>query len=420
MTTQPARAERSDNAAPPATGSTPTLLIVDDEAGPRQALQVIFNGDYNVLTAEDGFTAIEIAQRQSIDVAILDIRMASMSGIEVLERLQFVDPTIAVIMMTAYETTETLRQAMHLSASDYITKPFDVSTMRRAVARALERRSLARSSVEKVEELKSALEKTKSDEELSRMRNDLYENVLHDINSPLTIISGLTQLINQRIGSKELLEGEDLQLIKDHLTRITRQVTVCTSISRRYLDTIRQSPNDSIHVSVGDTLRDVNELLRFHPSLKNHELIVKPPNKDVNAAIGGTDLIQILMNLGVNALQATLEQHRVEISAERLERELDVRKFIDGPTDRYLNLDVFRNQPPLALIRVEDTGPGIPPPTLAKLFQAYFTTKPRGQGTGLGLCIVQRLLAEAYSALHLHSVVGRGTVFTLYIPARTH
>jgi len=53
---------------------------------------------------------------------------------------------------------------------------------------------------------------------------------------------------------------------------------------------------------------------------------------DAHAAIGGTDLIQILMNLGVNALQATLEQHRVEISAERLDRELDLQKFVDGKT----------------------------------------------------------------------------------------
>src|SRR4051812_5926423 len=331
MTTQAADKEPRDAAASSKKSPKPTLLIVDDEAGPRQALKVIFNDDYEVLTAADGFTAIEIAQRQAIDAAVLDIRMATMSGIEVLERLQFVDPTIGVVMMTAYETTDTLRQAMRLSASDYITKPFDVATMRAAVARALERRSTARNSAEQVEELKTELQKTKSDEELSRMRNDLYENVLHDINSPLTIISGLTQLMNQRIGDKEMVGGEDLQLIKDHLGRITRQVTVCTSISRRYLDTIRQSPNDSIHVSVGDTLRDVNELIRFHPSLKNNELVVNPPKSDLNAAIGGTDLIQILMNLTVNALQSTLEKHRVELSAVRMDKQVELKKFVDGP-----------------------------------------------------------------------------------------
>jgi len=413
-------ANDSENPAPL---TKPTLLIVDDEEGPRQALKVIFNDDYEVFTVADGFTAIELAQSRSIDVAVLDIRMASMSGIEVLERLQFVDPTIGVVVMTAFETTETLRQAMRLSAADYITKPFDIATMRAAVSRALARRSTvreARSSAEKLEELQSELKKTRSDEELSRMRNDLYEGVLHDINSPLTIISGLTQIMDQRIGSRQTLDGEDLDLVKGHLKRIARQATICTSISRRYLDAIRQSPNDAVRVSVGEILRDVHELLRFHPWLKNHDLTVKPLARDLFAAIGGTDLIQIVMNLSINALQSTPEKHGVEISAKAVDQELNIEKLVDGPTDRYLNRDVFKNTLPLVAISIKDTGPGIPPPTLARLFQVYFTTKPRGQGSGLGLCIVQRLMAEAHALLHLHSVVGEGATFTLCIPGRNH
>ena len=64
-----------------------TLLIVDDEDGPRQSLRVIFKDEYDLLMADDGPTAIELAQKHPIDVAVLDIRMAGMSGIEVLERL---------------------------------------------------------------------------------------------------------------------------------------------------------------------------------------------------------------------------------------------------------------------------------------------------------------------------------------------
>src|SRR5882762_254834 len=151
MSTQPL--DNVGEATPPTTAIRPTLLIVDDEEGPRQALRVIFNGEYDVITAGDGVEAIELAQTRPIDVAVLDIRMSGMSGIEVLERLRFVDPTIGVVMMTAYETTETLRQAMRLRASDYINKPFDIGTMRQAVARALERRSTgvsARQSAEKL------------------------------------------------------------------------------------------------------------------------------------------------------------------------------------------------------------------------------------------------------------------------------
>src|SRR5437879_1955031 len=85
----------------------PTLLIVDDEEGPRQSLRVVFKEDYQLLLAGDGPTAIQLAQQHKIDVGVLDIRMAGMSGIELLERLKFVDPNIEVVMMTAFETSDT-------------------------------------------------------------------------------------------------------------------------------------------------------------------------------------------------------------------------------------------------------------------------------------------------------------------------
>jgi len=114
-----------------------TLLIVDDEEGPRQSLRIIFKDDYDLLMAEDGPTAIKLAQQNNIDVAVLDIRLAGMSGIEVLERLRYVNPNIEAIMITAYETTDTIRQALRLRASDYINKPFDINTIRAAVTQAI-------------------------------------------------------------------------------------------------------------------------------------------------------------------------------------------------------------------------------------------------------------------------------------------
>src|SRR5258706_12797577 len=120
-----------------------TLLIVDDEDGPRQSLRVVFKDDYDLLLASDGPSAVEIAQNNKVDVAVLDIKMAGMSGIEVLERLKYVDPNIEVVMMTAFETADTMRQALRLRASDYINKPFDLATIRAAVANAIQRRSLA-------------------------------------------------------------------------------------------------------------------------------------------------------------------------------------------------------------------------------------------------------------------------------------
>ena len=127
----------------PVSQKKPTMLVVDDEEGPRLSLKVLFKDDFNILLADDGPSGIALAQQHPVDVAVLDIRMAGMTGLEVLERLKFVDPGIEVVMMTAFETPETLRQALRLRACDYVNKPFDVNTMRKAVATALQRRSLA-------------------------------------------------------------------------------------------------------------------------------------------------------------------------------------------------------------------------------------------------------------------------------------
>ncbi|HEY2981476.1 MAG TPA: response regulator, partial [Anaerolineales bacterium] len=288
--------------------SRPTLLIVDDEEGPRLSLQVIFGDQFNIVAADDGPSAIELARTQRIDVAVLDIRMGGMSGLEVLERLRFIDPNIEAVMMTAFETTDTMRQALRLRACDYINKPFDVSTMRAAVNKAMERRSLGSEvsiNVEKLQQLQAELQEVQMEEERARTRGEIYASIIHDINGPLTIISGLLQIINQRMADEQKIEGEDLDLVKDRLKRITRQVTNCIQISRRYLGFLRQASGDTARVWVNQILGDLGELLRVHPSTRNNQLLIHPLPEDVSVSIHGTDLIQILLNLTLNALQCT-------------------------------------------------------------------------------------------------------------------
>src|SRR5439155_24973788 len=77
----------------------------------------------------------------------------------------------------------------------------------------------------------------------------------------------------------------------------------------------------------------------------------------------------------------------------------------------------FDNTSPQVMLAVVDTGPGIPPETLPKVFQPYFTTKGPQKGTGLGLNIVQRLIKVAHGALHVRTKAGQGTTFTIYLRA---
>lgn len=403
--------------------SRPTMLIVDDEDGPRASLRVIFGDEFKIFTAEDGPAAIEIARHNRIDVAVLDIRMAGMSGIEVLERLRYLDPDIEAVMMTAFETTDTIRQALRLRACDYLNKPFDVATMREAVQGAVKRRRSIggeiRTNEEQLAQLQEDLQQARMDEEIVRTRGEIYASIIHDINGPLTVISGLLQIINQGIGDAGQVQGESLEMVKDRLKRITRQVTNCIEISRRYLSFLRKNQSGSARVWVNQILGDLGELLRVHPATRSNQLLIHPLAEDVAVPTNGTDLIQILLNLTLNALQCTSHFHRVEIRGQLLSHPLDLSMFTDGVEDLLINGPGLRNTAPLLALSVQDNGPGIRPEVMPQIFEPYFTTQPRTQGTGLGLCIVQRLLKESRGALHAHTKLDQGTVFTVYLPAHS-
>src|SRR6266487_4258167 len=176
----PVRAERASNQV---MNPKRTLLIVDDEEGPRQSLRIVFKDDYNVLLADTGNKALDLVKQQSVDAAVLDIRMSGMSGVELLGKLKEIDPTIEIIMLTAYETIETARQALRLGACDYLTKPFDISTMRAAIASAMDHHLLSeeiRSNNHKLRDLQEELHNQKVQEEVVRKKGEIYASIIHD------------------------------------------------------------------------------------------------------------------------------------------------------------------------------------------------------------------------------------------------
>jgi len=252
---------------------------------------------------------------------------------------------------------------------------------------------------------------------MMQARGDIYASIIHDINGPLTVISGFLQLINQRIGAAETLDAEGMTFVKDRLRTMTRQVTNCIEISRRYLGFLRKQPGEAMRVGVNQLLSDLSHLVQVHPSLQNNQFELEPLAQDIAVKMNGTDLIQLLLNLTVNGFQAAPQPHAVFVSGAALPEPLDLGAFKDAPGERLLNVENFQNIAPLVSLTVRDDGPGIPPEVLPKIFQPYFTTKDARQGTGLGLNIVQRLVKEGGGALHVKTASGAGTAFTVYLPA---
>ncbi|OBQ51722.1 sigma-54-dependent transcriptional regulator [Halodesulfovibrio spirochaetisodalis] len=131
------------------------ILIVDDDLAHRSMLKTIIKGwGYDVAEADDGDVAVAMVQEQSYDSILMDIRMVKMDGITALERIKEYNPSIPVLIMTAFSSVDTAVKALKIGAYDYLTKPLDFDVLKLTLERMLDHTRL----VTENKELRSILE----------------------------------------------------------------------------------------------------------------------------------------------------------------------------------------------------------------------------------------------------------------------
>lgn len=226
----------------------------------------------------------------------------------------------------------------------------------------------------------------------------LAGGIAHDFNNLLTAISGHCDLLLTR-NSAEDANYPDLIQISQNANRAAGLVGQLLAFSRKqtlqpeYLD-IQEVVSDMTHLMnrlVGEKVR----LSLYH-----------------GAAVGTIradrrQLEQVLMNLVVNARDAMALKGTIKIETEALELIQDlVRDRVTVPAGDY------------AQIRVIDSGSGIPPDRLQKIFEPFYTTKKQGEGTGLGLSTAYGIVKQSGGFIFVDSVLGMGTVFSLFFPIR--
>ncbi|MCK4375178.1 MAG: response regulator [Candidatus Brocadiae bacterium] len=115
-----------------------TILVVDDDPSLCKILKNALRKEgRRVITAPSGQQAVTRTSRQKVDVVLLDLKMPGLSGIETLQRLLELDPRLVVIVLTAYGSVESAREAMRLGAHDYLTKPLDLAFLEEVIADSL-------------------------------------------------------------------------------------------------------------------------------------------------------------------------------------------------------------------------------------------------------------------------------------------
>jgi two-component system cell cycle sensor histidine kinase/response regulator CckA len=224
----------------------------------------------------------------------------------------------------------------------------------------------------------------------------LAGGIAHDLNNVLAPILMASQLIRTQSPSPKSLEWLDmLEKSAGHGAELIKQI----------LTFARGVEGEHIEVQISHLIREMQKMLReILPRSIRVEVNV-PKNLWIIKAVP-THINQVLMNLSVNARDAMPNGGTLTISAANV--------VID---DTYLRLHPEGNRGVHVLINVTDTGTGIPPELLKKIYEPFFTTKEAGKGTGLGLSTVQGIVKNHGGFIHVYSEPGKGTSFKAYFPA---
>ena len=117
-----------------------TILVVDDERGPRESLRMILSGSFRVLAAPSAIDALAILRREPVDIVTIDLNMPGMGGQDLLRRVHEEFPNTEVVVITGCATVESAAESVRIGICDYLEKPFDVVKVGAAIQRAVSRR----------------------------------------------------------------------------------------------------------------------------------------------------------------------------------------------------------------------------------------------------------------------------------------
>jgi two-component system, cell cycle sensor histidine kinase and response regulator CckA len=225
----------------------------------------------------------------------------------------------------------------------------------------------------------------------------LAGGVAHDFNNLLTIITSYSELALDVVVPASPLEAKIQEILSAarRATQLTRQLL---GFSRKQEQALRVVELNSV---VHDIIKTLHRLIG-----EDIELNFLPGSNLGRVRVDPVQIEQILMNLAANARDAMPQGGRLKIETfhVHLDDEYIHRKHAIIPPGNY------------SLINVQDAGVGIPPEHLPHIFEPFYTTKPFGQGTGLGLATVYGIVKQNHGFIWAYSELGMGTVFKIYLP----
>jgi hypothetical protein len=384
---------------------TDRILVVDDEKIILELTSMVLRSNgYEVLTAESGIKGLEVVERETPSVVLLDYMMPGMDGMTALRRIRERFPSTYVIMFTGKGSEEIAVELMKAGASDYILKPFsnqdlidridNVLRIRRIELHNKELREererllheieqwnqeLARRVEEKSRELERAHAEIVQAEKLAALGH-LSAGMAHEIRNPLNSINLFAQILKSGL-SDDAENASYTDKIMNEVDRIDDLLVKLLEASKR--PRFELKPVDIADV-IDRALEGFEALASAQKVTVEKDYVSVPPPILADAS----EIEQIFNNLFVNSLYEMQEGGKLGIRLSHDEHTI--------------------------FVSVSDTGGGIPQENLKRIFDPFFTTK--NKGTGFGLSVVLRIVKTYSGRISVDSVEGKGTVFHLQLP----
>ena len=363
-----------------------SLLYVEDDAATREQVSRILSArGYRMTVAENGEQGLAFFREQPADIVLTDIMMPRLNGLEMARALRALSPEIQITCMTAFSDTSYLIESIEIGINQFVLKPVEFNSLFTALDRCQKMVELDR----RQRRLEAENIQIKKIEAISILAGGMA----HDFNNLLQVILGYVSLarMNAEPGSKI----ESLLAVVESTSETARE------LGKRLL----------MLASGGDVLMLPTNLEHLLQSGAAAELrmtaikqIVDLPGNLPPVLLDTGQIQQVITNLVVNAREAMPDGGLLHISAST--STLPVINVFGLPQGDYLQV-VF-----------EDTGIGITPENLPKIFDPYFSTKEMGsqKGMGLGLALSYAIIKHHRGHIHAESRPGEGTRIHIYLP----
>lgn len=362
----------------------PRVLVVDDDELARELTSRALGAQNEVLEAPDVATALAVLRAQPIDVAVVDVMMPGVSGLDGCTQLKHAAAPqfLPVLLLTALSSQEQRNQGLAAGADDYLSKPVDRRELQLRVAAFARSARQDRTIRAQVQELR----------ELSALKDDLVQMLVHDLRNPLSAVMSAFNLLQ---GSGVLTDVEDVRDLETGMQASRRISALLEELLQvRLLEEGKLRPHRT-PTRVDEVVRGAVETLRPAALERGVQLHYDARADDETLAVDGPLLQRAIENLLSNAVKYTRGA-------------VDVRAAIENGSVR---------------VTVADRGPGIPEPLRLQLFEKFGSLEAsRGQqrrGIGLGLYMVRLVAAAHEGTVHVAEREGGGSLFHLDLPLAT-